>query len=183
MYKSLDDINTKLNGEPEWVLAKPISYDFNSSNVFDYKSLAFLLSIQSGREVFTRLQLAERAYLDLMSGLSEFNESALEKQKKMATSQLGENNFASLGEIERYIGVELVARTRDQLRGIVVKLAHDESRYIKAFESLNRVLVEIFCPDYEVQKIVIQERHAIAQLPNLPDNLKKHVAEQNIDIE
>jgi len=78
---------------PEWCYAKPIGFNFNPSNVFDFKSLRFLLTSSTGRRAYERLQLIERTYLDIMARHADLNSSAIDIQKELARLHQSVANF------------------------------------------------------------------------------------------
>ena len=75
--QEMSRMHVEIGDAPDWVYAKPLSFSFSSSNLFDFKSLAFLLSTATGRAAFERLQFTERTYLDITARLSDFHSSEI----------------------------------------------------------------------------------------------------------
>ena len=161
-------------GAPEWMFVKPVGFNFNESNVFDFKSLAFLLSTPTGRAAFERLQFTERTYLDLMARHSDFNNSAQEIQRAVSTV-FRENGNATVEAMRGNLGPELIARVCDHQRAVVLRVDRDEQRYRNAFNLLNDVMSEMFGSKAKMSQVIIPEKFEQANLPALPTSLRDYV--------
>ena len=161
-------------GAVEWMLAKPIGFNFHESNTFDFKSLTFLLATRSGREIFAQLQFIERAYLDIMARHTDFNDSALELQKTLAPFHR-EHGSASIAAMEAHIGLELIARVRDQQRAVVLRVDRDEGFYRIVFDKLSALLIELYGTKAEMPKADILDKYKQVNLPPLPPSLRAYV--------
>lgn len=166
----------KLQGAPEWAYAKPIGFNFDESNRFDFGSLVFLLSKETGRAAFERLQLTERTYLDLMARHSDFNNSVIELQKTLAFHRQ-HGNAGTFEQMESSAGPELVARVRDHQRAIVLRIDRDEQRYSKAYNLLNDAMTDLFGSKACLPQTAIQEKFLQKNLPPLPPALRGYVDE------
>jgi hypothetical protein len=177
---SIAKVDAGIPGAPEWCLAKPMGFNFNSSNVFDYKSLGFLLFKQIGRDAYQQLQFVERTYLDLMARHSDLNSSAIDTQKKMSELQNKIANFQdiSLMSLEPHLGVELIFRVRDQLRAVAHRVDQDEQRYMDAHNMLNNALEAILGKNAKIPFIEIPEKFKKDNLPPLPESLRSYVNQQ-----
>ncbi|HLP98990.1 MAG TPA: hypothetical protein VK149_11130 [Sideroxyarcus sp.] len=177
---SVDHVNSGIPSAPEWCLAKPMGFNFNPSNVFDYKSLSFLLSKQSGRDAYQQLQLVERTYLDLMARHSDLNSSAIDIQKAISELQntIGNIQNISLNSLESHVSAELVYRVRDQLRAVALRIDQDEQRYFDALNALNQALQEILGNDAIIPFLTISEKLKKEKLPPLPHALRSYVDQQ-----
>jgi hypothetical protein len=177
---SVAQVGTGIPTAPEWCLAKPMGFNFNSSNVFDYKSLAFLLSKQIGRNAYQQLQFVERTYLDLIARHSDLNGSAIDTQKTMSELPKKLANFRdiSLKSLEPHLGVELIYRVRDQLRAVALRVDQDEQRYMDSYNMLNNALEEILGKSAKIPFIEIPDKFKKDNLPSLPESLRSYVNQQ-----
>ena len=153
-----------------WMFAKPMGYNFNPSNVFDFKALVFLLSTKSGREAFGRLQFVERTYLDFVARHTDLNASAQELQKAMAPIHREKGNI-SIPEMEKQLGLELTTKVRSHLQAVVLRTDRDEERYKKAYIQHNKVMFETFGKDVRMPELSMTEKFTNASLPPLPASL------------
>jgi len=171
--------------EPEWCYAKPMAFNFNPSNIFDFKSLSFLLSTETGRNAYQGLQLIERTYLDFTARHADLNSSALELQKTTAELFRTHLNLtsATLETMESMLGPELPARVKSHLQALVIRIDRDERRYLKVFDELNTVMDQLFGDKAEKSKLIIPEKFKKDNLPDYPNRLKKYLAELPDDIE
>lgn len=172
---SVDYIYTQLGqATPEWVLAKPVGFEFAESNTFKLESLAFLLSTATGRKAFERLQFVERTYFDLSSRHTDYHESVQELQRAMAPlhAQLANLTYAAL---ETHFGPELLARVRDQQRAVVIRIDRDEKRYTAAFRLLNDAMVERYGEEVRMAEFVTPDSFKMENLPPLPPLLRAYV--------
>jgi len=164
---------------PEWALAKPMGFNFNSSNVFDYKSLGFLLSKESGRNAYQQLQYVERTYLDLMAWHSDLNSSVLDIQKAMNELSKKIANFQDipLESLEPHLGLDLY-RVRDFLRGVALRVDQDESRYMDAHNMLNKALHEMLGKNATIPFIRIPDELKKENLPPFPKSIQSYLDQQ-----
>jgi hypothetical protein len=170
----MNHVHQAIADTPEWALAKPIGFNSSESNLFDFKSLAFLLSTPTGRGAFEKLQSVERTYLDFMARLSDFNGSAQELQRTLAALHREQAN-PTWEAMERHIGPELRARVRDHQRSVVLRLDRDEQRYRNTFAMLNSVMAEMFGSEGTMSEPTTAERFQPANLPPLPPPLRAYV--------
>ncbi|MDE2118806.1 MAG: hypothetical protein KGJ19_09450 [Betaproteobacteria bacterium] len=177
---SIAQVDAVIPGAPEWCLAKPMGFNFNSSNVFDYKSLGFLLSKESGRIAYQQLQFVERTYLDLMARHSDLNSSAIDTQKAMSElhSKIANLQNIPLKSLEPHLGFELTYRTRDHLRTVALRVDQDEQRYKNAFNVLNDALKETLSNDAKIPFLEIPDKFKKENLPPLPESLRSYVDQQ-----
>lgn len=174
IQRAIAAIAKEIPDAPEWAFAKPIGFNFNESNVFDFGALVFLLSTETGKAAFERLQFTERTYLDLMARHSDFNNSAIELQQTLAFYRQ-HGHTATLEEMERIIGPELIARVRDHQRAIVLRVDRDEQRYRTATNELNEALTAMFGNKASLSQVTIPERYVQTNLPSLPPALRAYV--------
>lgn len=165
-YKSM----SVMGDLPECLYAKPMSLNFNESNVFDYKSLSFLLLLPAGVDAYTELQVIERKYFDLAARHEDLNNSAIERQK--VTAELHQNNRINeqtpFETIVQLIGPELSARLRDHLRAVVVRVAADERSYVHAYSALKKVLADYFGDEVTLSEFEIPKKFAKENIPSIP---------------
>jgi hypothetical protein len=151
MRRDLHRAARMLPNAPDWILPRPIGFEFSESNAFDFKSLSFLLAsrnketLEIGRLAFSRLQALEKTYEDMRRRHADLHESAKELQQAISKAhQARENDEVLYSEMEGLLGVELVSRTASQLRAVCVRLEFDELRYINTHGLLNRLVGKIF---------------------------------------
>jgi len=171
---SINQIHQALGDSPEWALARPMGFSITESNTFDFKSLAFLLSTETGREAFVHLQFAEQTYLDFIGRLTDFNQSAQEIQRTLAPFHQTHGN-ATLGVMEVHLGPELCVRMRDHQRAIVLRLDRDENRYRKTFQLLRDEMTKRFDSKAAVLNLDVLERLTPEKLPPLPIALTEYL--------
>jgi len=158
-------------GAPAWALLQPVGFNFNEGNLFEFKSLAFLLATEAGRGAFQQLQAIQRMYLDLTARHDDLDNSVQEAQQRLATCEAdGENR--SWDAVEKYLGPELIARVCSQLQNIVIRFDRDEDRYFEAFDMLNAVIGENFGGKVKLPRATIPEKYKKAGLPPLPTSLR-----------
>lgn len=174
---TLASLDKAMPNAPECFLAKPMGFNFNPANVYDFKSLGFLLSTSIGRRSYEYLQLTERTYLDFMARHTDLNNSATDFQKEM--SQLNRNlaGFLELplNSVESHLSPELVARGRDHLRAVALRIDRDEQRYQNAFKLLNDALRDILGDDTSLDNFEIPSKFRQANLPLLPQSLRSYL--------
>lgn len=177
---SIARVDAGIPGAPEWCLAKPMGFNFNSSNVFDYKSLGFLLSKQTGRDAYQQLQFAERTYFDLMARHSDLNSSAIDTQKAMSELPNKIANFQEipLKSLEPHLGFELVYRVNDHLRAVALRVDQDEHRYVDAHNMLNNALEDILGKDAKTPFLQLHDKLKKENIPPLPKSLRSYVDQQ-----
>jgi hypothetical protein len=170
MYKAMSETDSLTEDLPECLYAKPMSFNFNASNVFDYKSLTFLLYSTAGKDAYAELQSIERMYLDLAARHEDLNDSAIERQKESA--ELHQQNIinekTSFETIVQLLGPELSARLRDHLRAVVIRIELDEQRYLHAYRALIEVLDEYFGEKIVLRKLESKKKFEKENLPPLP---------------
>ncbi|BCK87355.1 hypothetical protein MIZ01_1133 [Sideroxyarcus emersonii] len=166
--------SAQIPGAPDWSFVKPLGFNFNPSNVFDFKSIDFLLTSPSGKDVYQHLQLLERTYLDLMARYNDLNGSAIELQKTMSGIIQIKFNYQhpSFQTMEYEIGPELIGRVISQQHSVIVRLVRDEARYSKIFGMLQNELLTRFGVEVignNVHEIPVAYRKS--NLPKLPQSL------------
>jgi hypothetical protein len=177
---SIAQVNAGIPNAPEWCLAKPMGFNFNPSNVFDYKSLGFLLSGKTGRVAYQQLQLIERTYQDLMARHSDLNGSAIDIQKAVSElqSKVANPHEISLSLLETLIGSELIHRVRDQLRAVALRVDQDEHRYLDALTMLNNALEDLLDKNAKTSPPIIPDKFIKTNLPPLPESLRSYIDQQ-----
>lgn len=161
-------------GAPEWAFARPMGFNLSESNVFDFESLAFLLSTPDGRAAYESLQYVERTYLDLSARLSDYHTSTQELQRTLApfTQAHADAGWQAMTD---HLGPELVGRVRDHQRALMLRLDRDETRYWKAHTLLGDVMTKTFGSDATMSLPKIPHRYKQENLPALPPPLRAFV--------
>lgn len=174
---TLASLDKAMPNAPECFLAKPMGFNFNPANVYDFKSLGFLLSTSTGRRSYEYLQLTERTYLDFMARHTDLNDSAISLQKEMSQLHRNMAGFSelSLNSVESHLSPELVAGCRDHLRSVALRIDRDEQRYQNAFKQLNEALIDILGNEAKLDSYEIPSKFRQANLPPLPQSLRSYV--------
>lgn len=183
LQHSMNAMAKIMPNEPEWCYAKPMTFNFDPSNTFDFKSLSFLLSIETGRSAYEGLQFIERTYLDLMARHADLNASALELQKATAEIFRTHLNMAAttFETMEGMLGPELPTRVRSHLQAVVIRIDRDEQRYAKVFNDLNAEMNKLFGENVKLSKLTIPEKCKKDNLPDFPNKLKAYLTENPAD--
>ena len=167
---SMARVSEAMSKGPFWLYAKPMGFHFNAANVFDFKSLGFLLATEAGMKIYGRLQFLERTYLDFTGRLEDINTSALELQKE-SVPVYREKRDITFEEMENKLGPELIGRTNDQQCAVVLRLERDGPRYLKFYAQLNDALAKIFKGEKGFKKLPQLDtvtKFCEDQLPALP---------------
>jgi hypothetical protein len=164
----------KYPGIPIWMCEQPSAFKFTDGQLFDFKSLSFLLTSKNGMAAFEALQVISETHFDLKAWYEALNESAIDYQRTIHDA-LPSKHGHTVAEIEASIPGDLKGRLGTQQQAVAVRVHQNEARYRKAYKRLRDSLVDEFSDAVKFGELEILDKFKEANLPPLPHELLAYI--------
>jgi hypothetical protein len=170
------DIASRFSTVPFWNLLTPILVTIDDNLSFDFESLAFLLTSESGRLAIMHLKRIEEIFNEGREILKAQIEVSHEVRK--AIDPLLQNGPVMIAhdQANKHVGQELITRSSSLTKALVIRTEKLVIFNDRTFTALDKALRTCF-RSREVWKLDItpQTSHSDSQIPPLPKELQSLV--------
>lgn len=161
LYEHRDKVIATDSTTPLWAQMHPGYYYFSDAK-FDFQNLSFLTA-RGDAVILSKLAHVEELYFDLAALVAAHAEASAAVQSKIAAHDVANQSWA---DMEKMIGLDLLAKTNTFADGIFVRLARNPPDIRAAIEMLRAALIKRFSDDRVAQitepKIVKLKRPSAA---------------------
>jgi len=129
---------------PDWMLMKPMHFDYSEALRFKMDSLVFLLERPEGAAIVQSLLAVEMHYHAMFAMLLVHAATSEAVQVRLSDAGIDPYQPASVADLERAVGFQLVSKTRSFVHGIFDSIDRDEAKFREACDLLPRALRRMF---------------------------------------